>query len=159
MRFSRRLTPEAASRLSGLEIDLRPSNLPDRVRAMVLGNRSGRLDFEDMDVHGDLMSEIERLEALGCELGAAVAADQTTFAELLPELLRGGNRAWAFGRGLAAASPDSRATWARLVDALEQTPREQRDVQVFMGFLAELREHDRDLAQTLLTLRSINLPC
>jgi hypothetical protein len=144
-----RLPPEAASRLSALEADLRPSNLPERVRAVVLGDRSGGLDLE-MDVDGDPMSATERLEAIARELGSAVAIDEEVFAELLPDLLRGGNRAWAFGRGLASASPDPRATWARLVEGLERTDPEQRNVQTLRGFLAELWEKDRDLAQDLL---------
>jgi hypothetical protein len=151
MHFDRgRLAPEAASRLSALEADLRPSSLSERVRAVVLGDRSGGLDLEDMDVEGDVTSEIERLEAIARWLGAAVAANAEVFAELLPELLRGGNRAWAFGRGLAGASPDVRATWARLVEGLERIALEQRNVQVLRGFLAELWEQDRDLAQHLL---------
>lgn len=151
MRLDRdRLTPEIASRLSALEADLRPSNLQERVRAVVLSDRSDGLDLEDLDVDGDLMSANERLEAIARELGTVVAADDAAFAELLPDLLRGGNRAWAFGRGLAGASSDPRATWARLVEGLEQIALEQRNVQVVRGFLAGLWEQDRDFAQYLL---------
>ena len=144
------LTPEAASRLSALEADLRPSTLQERVHAVVLGDRSAGLDLEDMDVDGDVMSAIERLDAIARELGAAVAADDEVFAELLPDLLRGGNRTWAFGSGLAGASPDVRATWAKLVEGLDQIPVEQRDAQVLRGFLAELSRQDRDLVQHIL---------
>ena len=101
-----RLTPEAISRLSALEADLRPSNLPERVRAVVLGDTSGGLDLEEIDAGDDGAGSTERLVAIARELGAAVAADDAAFAELLPDLVRGGNRAWAFGRGLAGASPD-----------------------------------------------------
>jgi len=151
MRFDRdRLSPDSSSRLSALEAELRPSNLTERVRAVVLADSSGGLDLEDMDIDGDIKSEFERLEAIACELGAAVAANETVFADLLPDLIRGGNRAWAFGRGLATASEDRRATWAKLVKSLEQIPLEQRNVQVLRGFLAELWEQNRDLAQDLL---------
>ena len=151
MRFDReRLTPDSSSRLSALEAVLRPSNLSERVRAVVLGDRSGGLDLEDIGLEGDITSEFERLEVIAAELGAAVAADEAVFADLLPDLLRGGNRAWAFGRGLAGAAENCRATWSRLVEGLEQIPLEQRDVQVLRGFLAKLWEQDRDLAQELL---------
>lgn len=151
-RFDReRLTPEAASRLSALEADLRPSNLHERVRAIVLSNnRSTGIDLEDIEVDGDVASGIERLERIARELGTAVATDDAVFTKLLPELLRGGNRVVAFGRGLAVATSDLRATWARLVDGLEQIAPEQRNVQVLRGFLVELWEQDKDLAQTLL---------
>lgn len=151
MQFDRdRLTPETASRLSALEADLRPSNLPERVRAIVLGDRSGGLDLEDMDIAGDLMSAPERFETIARELGAAVAVDDAVFTELLPDLLHGGNRARAFGRGLAGASPDRCAIWERLVVGLAQTAPKQQNVQVLGGFLTELWKQDRDLAQHLL---------
>jgi hypothetical protein len=151
MRFDRdKQTPEAASRLSALEAELRPSNLAERVRAVVLGGRSGGLDLEDIDVERDVKSAIERQQMMARELGAAVAGDEEVFAELLLDLLCGGNRAWAFGRGLAGASRDRRGTWARLVEGLERIAPQQRNVQVLLGFLAELWEQDRDLAQQLL---------
>ena len=121
MQFDRdRPTSEAAPRLSALEADLRPSSLQERVRAVVLGNRSRGLELDDMDGDGDPISARAHLEGIARELGEAVATSDDTFAELLPDLVRGGNRAWAFGRGLASASPDRRATWARLVEGLER---------------------------------------
>jgi hypothetical protein len=151
MRFDKdRLDPDSSSRLAALEAELRPSNLPERVRAVVLGDRSDGLDLEDLDLYGDITSEFERLEAIARELGASVAADDAVFADLLPELVRGGNRAWAFGRGLAAGSLEGQTTWVRLVEGLKQLPPEQRNVQVLRGFLAELWDQDRELAQALL---------
>ncbi|MDR3454767.1 MAG: hypothetical protein P4L96_18540 [Rhodoferax sp.] len=147
MRFDKdRLTPASFSRLSALEAELKPTNLPGRVRATVLGG----LDLEDIKLEGDIASEFERLDAIAQELGAAVAVDEAALADLLPDLLRGGNRAWEFGRGLARASEGSRATWSKLVEGLGQLPPEQRNVQVLRGFLAECWEKDRDLAQCLL---------
>lgn len=145
-----RLTPENAARLAALEADLKPSNLRERVLAVVVGDRSGRFDLADMDVEGDEASAIERVSASAYDLGAAMVTNDDLFTELVPDLLRGGNQAWAFGRGLASASPDRRATWARLVEGLAQLALEQRNVQVLMGFLAEIWEHDRDLAHHLL---------
>jgi len=151
MRFDRdRLAPDSLSRLSALEAALRPSNLSDRVRAVVLGDRSGGLDLEDIDLEGDFASEFERLEAIATDLGTAVVADEAAFAGLLPDLLSGGNWAWAFGRGLAGASHNSHAIWSRLVEGLGQIPPEHRNVQVLRGFLAELWEQDRGHAQDLL---------
>lgn len=151
MRFNRsELSPDSLSRLAALEADLRPSNLTERVRAVVIGSRSAGLDLEDMDLDADVTSQFDRLEAIARELGAMVATDDEAFADLLPDLIRGGNRAWAFGRGLAVASMDRRTTWARLVTGLEQLPPDQRNVQVLRGYLAELQDRDRELAETLL---------
>ena len=151
MRFDReRLPPDRSYRLSVLETVLKPSNLAERVRAVVLGDWSSGLDLADIVLDGDVKSEYERLEAMARELGAAVASDEAVFADLLPDLLRGGNRAWAFGRGLASASQDCRITWARLVGGLELVAPAQRDVQVLRGYLVELWERDKNFAQDFL---------
>lgn len=144
------LSPEDALRLSTLESELRPSDLPERVRAVVLGSSSWGFNLEDMDVDDDLMTASERRETVARELGATVVGDATVFAELLPDLLRGGNGAFSFGRGLASASPDLRASWARLVNGLGLMAPEQRNIQLLRGFLCELWERDRNLAQNLL---------
>ncbi len=144
------LSPDGSSRLSNLEVELRPSNLSDRVRAVVLGDGSDGLDFEGMNLDGDIVSEFERLESIAQELGVAVVADEAVFAELLSDLLRGGFRAWAFGRGLASASQNHRTTWAKLVKGLENLPVEQRNVGVLRGFLSKLWDEDRVLVQALL---------
>lgn len=151
MRYDRsKLPSEAASRLSALETALRPSNLQEQVRAVVLGDKSGRPNLEIVDIEGNVASASERLRSMARELGAAVATNDDVFTDLLSELLCGGNQIWDFGRGLASASPDCRATWTRLVEGLERLPLEQRNVGVFMGFLAELWEKHRDLANQLL---------
>lgn len=144
------LTPESFSRLAALEVELRPSNLAERVRTVVLGDRSSGLALEDVDLEGNAVSEFERLETVARELGAQVVRDEVVLAELVPELLSGGNRAWAFDRGVAFASPDRRATWTRLMEGLRETSLEQPNVQVLAGYLAELWEQDRDLAHNLL---------
>lgn len=145
-----RLPADSHSRLALLEAELRPSNLSERVRAVVFGDRQGGIDIEEIDLDGDIPNELERLQEIAQELGAAVAADEAVFAELLPDLLLGGNRAWSFGRGLATQSHDRRATWATLVTGLEELPPEQRSVEVLCGFLAEVWIQNRDLAQYLL---------
>jgi hypothetical protein len=124
---------------------LRPSNLPERVRAIVLSDGFGALDLEDIEVEGDAMSTYERLEVIACNLGMTVAVDLATFLELLPDLVRGGNRAWAFGRGLARGSDDRRCIWRKLAQGLEQVPSQQQDLQVLGGFLAEVWDLDREL--------------
>ncbi|WP_409190867.1 hypothetical protein [Bradyrhizobium sp. RDM4] len=148
-----KLTSESSSRLISLEANLKPANLTERVQAVVLGDRLGRIDLIDLDginADGNVLSEFDRLDVIARELGALVATDDAVFAKLLPALLRGGNRAWAFGRGLAAASRDRRATWGRLVDGLEQLPPDERSDQIMRGYLAELRTEDPELAQSIL---------
>lgn len=151
MRFDRdRLSPESLSRLAELEAVLRPLDLSGRVRALVLGDGVGGLELEDIDLEGDVTTEYERLESIASELGAAVASESAAFADLLPDLLRGGNRVWSFGRGLAGASNDRYATWLGLVSGLEQLPPDQRDVQLLKGYLSQLWAEDGQLVHRLL---------
>lgn len=144
------LTQEGSVRLTALEADMRPSNLVEQVRAVVLGDKTGRLDLEDFDIAGEYTNDHERREAVARELGASTAVNSGALAVLLPDLLRGGNKVFAFGRGLAAGSPDWREMWATLMKGTEQLPSDQLNVQVFRGFLAELWDQDRILAETFL---------
>jgi hypothetical protein len=153
IRFDKgQLTPDTVARLSVLETELRPSNLLEKVRAVVLGNRSGGIDLEEMDVGEEVTSAHERLNIIARDLGAAVAVDNVTFVELLPELLRGGSRVWEFSCGLARESADLRVTWEALVQGLEQVPLEQRNVDILRGYLSEVWIRERELAQNLLDL-------
>jgi hypothetical protein len=151
MRFDRtRLTPTSLTKLAALADDLKPSKLPDRVRAAVLGDSSGGFDIDDIAPEADYVGAVERREAAARDLGETVAHNDEVFAELLPDLLRGGNRVWSFGRGFANASHDRNATWQKLVYGLGDLPPEQRNVQFLRGYLAEVWDQDRNLAQDLL---------
>lgn len=145
-----RLSTKSYSKISALELKLRPNNLKERIQAIVLGDRNAGLDLGDLEQGDDIASGHKRLERTARELGEMVANDKTTFTEIAPELLQRGNRLWAFGRGLAGASESRCATWMKLVECLGQVPPEQRNIGVLMGYLFELWEQDRILAQTLL---------
>lgn len=151
LRFkSKKITPDQLLRLSSLEAELRPRSLQDRVRAVVIGDRRGGFLPDDTDVDGDMMDEIQRADAIARDLGAAVVVDRDAFAEILPEILRGGSRVWMFGRGAAAATPDISATWSEFVDALVGVAPAERRIQVLLGFLAGVCERDRGLLHDLL---------
>ena len=152
LRFgSSQLDPQGAARLSRLEADLRPSNITEQVMAIALSERSGNFELEELEaIDDDFTRASARLEARARELGEIVGADDTLFEQLLPGMLRGGVRAWTFGQGLAATSPQTQATWTRLVEGLAQVPSEQQDVQVLRGFLAEVWKQDQDLVHSIL---------
>lgn len=144
------MASEAALLLTSLERDLRPSNLTERVRAFVLGQSSFGFDLDDFDLDDDIENQTTRLEAIARELGAAVAGDDEVLEKILPDILRGGNRAWVFGCGLASASMAPRATWMRLASGLDVLLPEQRNIQILKGFLTALWEQDKNLAHNLL---------
>ncbi|MFS8148630.1 hypothetical protein [Rhizobium sp. BR 249] len=147
---TKQISSDSASRLSALEVRLRPTCLSERIQLTVLGDRSSRFDLEYMEPDDDFTSRYKRLEATAYELGVAVAANDSVLTELMPVLLRGGIRVWAFGRGLAGASTDHRAIWSQFLEQLGRLPIEQRNVQMLVGYLAEVSKQDRDLVQEFL---------
>lgn len=150
MKFDKeQMTPEVVSLLAELDSDLKPSDLLGQVRAVVLGDRTGSFYLDDLE-DDTAESSSSRLDALARHLAGQVLTSDTALAKLLPDLLRGGIRVWAFGRGIARVSTVPRETWCRLVQGFEQVDVEHRDAQIFRGFLAELWEWDRQLAQDLL---------
>lgn len=149
IQYRDQMPPETASRLAALEADLRPSNLEERVRGIVLGSNVLVTGLDALSLEDDPDSP-ERMEEIARELGASVAADDDAFSELIPDIVRGGTKAWAFGCGLADRCPNPRTAWSRLVEGVARTPPEERDVQVLRGFLAQLWERDKELAQALL---------
>lgn len=148
------LASEVSDRLRVLADKLKPTNVFEQVQASVLGERSGALDVDDLEVGdgdaADFARAYARMDEAAIHLGELVAGDDPLFLRLAPLLARGGVRVWMFARGLARATADIDGTWHRLVEALRALPIEQRDVQVLRGFLAELWERDREVAQRFL---------
>ena len=144
------MPPELISSISTLEEALRPTNLSEQVQAIVLGNNYHDFDLGDDDPEDDGMRGHERVTRRSQELGGAIALDQPAFAELLPDLLRGGERVWPFGRGLAGAAPDLRNVWNLFLEMLDGIPVADRNVGVVLGFLAGVKERDGELLEEFL---------
>lgn len=136
------LRAEALLRLKKLEERARPKTLVARVKATVLTNYAAGLDYADGE---DDISGYELAEVRAKELGELVANDPAAFDVLLPMLVTNQQgRHWSFGRGLADAVESLSACWAAMTNAFENTPEEQRNVQVLRGFLHATHRRDRD---------------
>jgi hypothetical protein len=108
------LPAEDLARLTSLEGLLRPKDLVDKVRGVVLADKSGRsIDLHDLeDVEDDdYAAAMERASATIEALGRDVALDEEAFAALLPDLVVGDHKLLAFGRGLALGSDDPTRVW------------------------------------------------
>ena len=103
---SKSFPPEIAARLTALEDFLRPKDLVDKVRGVVLGSRTGRLDLDDLnDVEDqDYTGAAARAAAAVENLGRDVAADEEALKVLLPELMNGSGKIAGFGHGIAIAA-------------------------------------------------------
>jgi hypothetical protein len=103
------LKEEGRDRLTALEAYLRPKNLVNSVRGMVLGHKGGRLDLDDFEDEDDgEASTTERLARAATtieELGRSVAADDEAFSTLLPELINGSASSEASGVDWVSVHP------------------------------------------------------
>jgi hypothetical protein len=146
---SKGLAPEVAERLEALEAFLRPKDLIDKVRGLVLGSNSGRLDLDDLDdLDGQGYEEATARAAAAIDsLGRDVAADEGAFKVLLPELMAGGGKVIGFGRGFAAVE-QPRETWNAMV--AQMATMEKPSVELLCGFLTGLQKQEGALTDTLL---------
>jgi len=146
------LAPEIANRLRRLEEFLRPRELIDKVRAVVLHEGFTVLDFDDVDFDRDdeTVEGYQRTDQIARELGAMAATDEAALVELLPELFRSRDRALLFGRGLGEASFAPAALWRMITARFAEAPEDSGNPLLLMGFLAGV--HARDPACTTMLL-------
>jgi hypothetical protein len=152
---AKQMSAKSRMRLAVLESALRPGALVQQVRAVVLTEAWGPLDFADIEPEADganIMASHDRAQATAEALGSDVAKDTTgVFAQLLPDLVRGrGARLGSFGVGLARAAADRRAVWRELVGAVAAAPEQHRNVGILRGYLGGLAKADPALCDTLL---------
>jgi len=145
-------SPEVTTRLSSLEADLRPKDLLQKVRSIVLSEELVYIGIDStVDCTTDVQRSMQQVEAIASDLGSAVAADQNAFAALLPELVAGkSGQLWIFGQGLAESAREPRAVWNQLVAQLGRTPSNTQNVQVHRGFLNSLTLREPELVSSLL---------
>jgi hypothetical protein len=146
------IAPEISARLASLEASLRPENLVQKVRAIVLTEGLLYIGINaSVDDTTDPQKSLSQVQTTAHELGKAVATNEESLMVLLPDLLTGNSeQLWSFGAGLAEASPDHRAIWDKSIAQLRVTPNDKQNVQVLRGFLSALNNSNPDLVSKLL---------
>jgi hypothetical protein len=148
---SKGLPPEGSARLASVEELLRPGNLVQDVRSIVLSNGLSGVGLDsDDDRKNDVALAIARVEAKAQDLGRAVATNEAALSELLPELVTCEAQLWSFGRGLAESAEEPACIWNRLVAQLAKTDEDKRRLGVLGGFLNALQAKDQNLVNLLL---------
>ena len=146
-----RLPPEIVARLTALEEFLRPKDLVDKVRGVVIRSSSG-VDLDDSDdvyvKDQDYAGAMARAAGAVENLGREVAADEEAFKALLPELMGGNGKLVGFGRGIALKAEKPREIWSAMV--AQVAAMEKASVSLLCGFLGGLEKRDDALANTLL---------
>jgi hypothetical protein len=146
----KRLLPENTQRLAALEEFLAPKDLVNTVRGAVLNEKGGGYDVHDNDLDDaeKYQSATARARAAIERLGVDVAANESVFWELLPELVSGRGNLRDFGYGLAGDAADPRKLWDALVEAFGAAP--TRNDQVLGGFLLKCQQRDAAMTDVML---------
>jgi hypothetical protein len=136
--------------VKALEEFLRPKDLVSKVRGLVLSSNRGNLDLDDFDdvKDNDFEAAAARTAAAIKELGKDVAADQSAFEAVLPDLMHDGGKLYAFGAALGEAAEDPHGMWDAMV--LQFAASQQASVGLHCGFLSGLQKRDTKLADLLL---------
>lgn len=144
------MPPDIRERLVALEELLRPTDLVDQVKGVVLGSSPGSVDLDDLEdvVDDDYTGATERMNRTVENLGKDVANDDEAFKALLPGLIKGGSRVPLFGAGLAGSTEKPYEIWQALV--AEFTATEKPATGVMGGFLTGLQKRDAKLTDKML---------
>jgi hypothetical protein len=146
-----RLPPDVLVRLKTLEEFLRPKDLLDKVRGVVLSDRGGRtIDLDDLDEveNDDVAGAMERAAATIEALGRDVANDDEAFKVLLSDLMEGNGKVITFGRGLALGADNPERMWRSIV--AQMAAANKSTVALLGGFLQGLRVSNPALADALM---------
>ena len=103
----KRLSPESLTRLTTLEELLRPKDLVDKVRGVVLGSKGGRsLDLDDMEdiEDDDISAAMARATATIVQLGRDIAMDDEAFENSFARLGRWRSQDCCFREGFGTGS-------------------------------------------------------
>jgi hypothetical protein len=141
---------ESNARLTSLEEVLRPRDVSQQVRSIVLSSPSLHVDFEDFEGDDDPIARINRTLTKARNLGEAVAADEQMVEDLSAELLTGRGNLFAFGGGLARGAEDATRMWTRMVAQVAAIPEDQLNLDLLCGFLSELYVRDSELTDAIL---------
>jgi hypothetical protein len=147
------LASDPSARLSSLEEILRPNDLVQKVRTIVLSNGHHSYDVADFEggITSDLDERIRRTTATVGELGKAVAVEPETLETLIGELLTtSGEHLWLFGCGLAEGCQTPNEIWSRIRRHVASTPSGICNPQVMRGFLHGLNGSNPQLTDELL---------
>jgi hypothetical protein len=142
--------PEVLSQLLSLEEALRPKDLLNKVRGLIIGSGGRHLDLdgpEDFD-HEDFEGAAARATAAVAALAKDIAVDGAAFKAALPELKGANGRLGPFGEGLACNAEEPRELWNAIV--AQFAAGNELSLGFTSGFLNGLHKRDAAAANTIL---------
>ena len=134
-----------------LESLLRPVNLAQNAQANVFAITNRNFyDHREGDTPEIYLARIQQSQEYVQELGKTVAENEDVFADLLPQMIRGGIQIRLFGGGLAHGAVDPGSLWHRLIAEFAASAEEHRSAEILAGFIGGLYLRDPQLANTFL---------
>ncbi len=131
---------EASTKLEALVTRLKPSDLLNKARAVILNRMLGvgGWDYSDGECDDDEGSRSwDKADRMAEEIGRSLASDSVVRAEFLPEVVAAPQaiRAYLCGSGLAEAAADLGSIWDEIVTCYQSSKVEIRDATILRGFL------------------------
>lgn len=156
------MSVDLRGKLDDLEIYLRPKNLVDQVRGVVIDVKGAgfyldEFDEDDEDDGRDEteaapslspMTKVERIAATIERLGGDVGRDAESFRVLLPALIAAPGRVAAFAAAMAQTADCPRDVWDEMRMAFSAAASSK--MALIAGFIQGLHRRDADLAERLL---------
>jgi len=135
---------ESINRLHKLKELLKPDNLLEKARTIVLSDQRNIVDLEEgFNPEESASARLRRTRESILNTGAQVARDPDVLNILLPDLVTAqGMRLLHFGNGLAEGCADKREVFQVLRSALANVPLEKRQIDVILGFLQSCEKSD-----------------
>lgn len=147
------MTEDNRSSLELLIDRLRPSDLLNQARAVVLnGKLGGSWNFADGESDDiDASKAYQKADEMAVDIGRALAIDAEVRKEFVNELVEGQpQRAFECGRGLAGGAEELNALWIELVTAYGSAALSVRNATVLGGFLWQAHQRDDKFAARVL---------
>lgn len=143
---------ESITRLHKLEKLLKPDNLLEKARTIVLSDQRNIVDLEeDFNPEESASARLRRTGESILNTSAQVARDHDILNILLPDLVTAqGMRLLHFGNGLAEGCADKREVFQVLRYALANVPPEKRQIDVISGFLQSCEKSDPAFCNSVL---------
>ena len=143
---------ESITRLHKLKELLKPDDLLEKARTIVLSDQRSIVDLEeDFNPVESASARLRRTRESILNTGAQVARNPDILNILLPDLVTAqGMRLLHFGNGLAEGCADKREVFQVLRSALANIPPEKRQIDVISGFLAYCEKSDPAFCNSVL---------
>lgn len=147
------MRPDVRGRLETIIQRLKPSDLLNQARAIVLSGANSGWDIVDGDPDDDdVMKPWRKASLMAKEVGSFLGQDSEIRKQFLVELIPASNQQRAFecGEGLAEGATDLSQMWHELVGEFAKIAPNTRNATVLGGFIYQANQRDATFTSSVL---------